>query len=162
MLYAPSPFVVVSRVRLVSLLTIVTVAPGMNAPELSLTTPTTLPYRICAETGTADRPMASARPTTIGTHAPDRNLRTISLTGPSSRWIGECQLVHGAMKSIARRYYRRGGGRVNANEDNFLRLPVVGVNRFNDPFSTRRRPSGSLRPGDRPDGLWPGRSARGS
>ena len=43
MLYAPSELVVVSRVRLVSLLTIVTVAPGMTAPVPSRTTPTTLP-----------------------------------------------------------------------------------------------------------------------
>ena len=36
-------FVMVSRVRLVSLLMIVTVAPGTDAPCASLTTPTTLP-----------------------------------------------------------------------------------------------------------------------
>ena len=43
-LYAPSEFVTVSRVRLVSLLMTVTVAPGTVEPWESLTTPTTLPY----------------------------------------------------------------------------------------------------------------------
>jgi hypothetical protein len=42
-LYEPSLFVVVSRVRLVSRLTTVTVAPGMSAPLESLTTPTRFP-----------------------------------------------------------------------------------------------------------------------
>ena len=41
--------VTVSLVRLVSLLTIVTVAPGTVAPCGSLTTPTMLPYRICGD-----------------------------------------------------------------------------------------------------------------
>ena len=42
-LYAPSPLLVASRVRFVSMLTMVTVAPGMIAPDVSLTMPTMVP-----------------------------------------------------------------------------------------------------------------------
>src|SRR6266516_1650228 len=88
MLYAPSELVVVSLVRLVSVLTIVTVAPGTNAPCASLTTPTTLPYRIWADAGTAEtamamNEMAMAKHLTTD-QTPDRDGRTVSATNPSS------------------------------------------------------------------------------
>ena len=51
--YAPCASVVVSRLRLVSVLRIVTLAPGTTAPCESTTLPTSPPYSSCASAGMA-------------------------------------------------------------------------------------------------------------
>jgi hypothetical protein len=64
------------------------VAPGRTEPVESLTTPTTLPYKIWADAGTAEtamamNEMAMAKHLTTD-QTPDRDGRTVSTTNPSS------------------------------------------------------------------------------